>query len=179
MSIPKVVGIEQEYAIKIQRAEKLSAFDVSCMLVNAYARDLGLRHRDVTINWDYGHETPYQDIRGDLFGKRVGQQIVRETENRLINAGLPNGARLYTDHAHPEYSTPECLGARDALACDKAGEVVLRKGLTLLKAMLPLRTSLSTKTTPTTRDTVTGVTKITSWQPNPTRHTWSITLRKP
>lgn len=137
MSIPKVVGIEQEYAIKIQRAEKLSAFDVSCMLVNAYARDLGLRHRDVTINWDYGHETPYQDIRGDLFGKRVGQQIVRETENRLINAGLPNGARLYTDHAHPEYSTPECLGARDALACDKAGEVVLRKGLTLLKAMLP------------------------------------------
>ncbi len=137
VSIPKAVGIEQEYAIKIRGAEKLSAFDVSCMLINAYARQLGLRDPDVTINWDYGHETPYQDIRGHLFGKKARQQIVGETENRLINAGLPNGARLYTDHAHPEYSTPECLRARDVLASDKSGEIILLEGLKLLKALLP------------------------------------------
>lgn len=137
MSIPKVLGIEQEYAIKIKGDEKLPVFDASCMLVNAYARRLGLRDPGVNILWDYGHETPYQDIRGDLFGKNTGQQIIGEEENRLINAGLPNGARLYTDHAHPEYSTPECLSARDVLACDKAGEIVLREGLELMRDILP------------------------------------------
>lgn len=137
MSIPKIVGIEQEYAIKIKGGETLSFFDASCMLVNGYARHLGLRDRRVNILWDYGHETPYQDIRGGLFGKNTGQQIIGAKENRLINAALPNGARLYTDHAHPEYSTPECLSARDALACDKAGEIVLREGLRLMKNILP------------------------------------------
>jgi len=137
MSIPKIVGIEQEYAIKIKGDENLSFFDASCTLVNAYARRLGLRDPKVNMLWDYGHETPYQDIRGDLFGKNTGQQIVGEKENRLINAGLPNGARLYTDHAHPEYSTPECLSARDALACDKAGEIILREGLKLMRDILP------------------------------------------
>jgi proteasome accessory factor A len=137
MSIPKILGIEQEYAIKIDGDENFSAFDASCMLVNAYARRLGLRDQTVNILWDYAHETPYQDIRGDLFGKNSGQQIVGEAENKLINAGLPNGARLYTDHAHPEYSTPECLSARSALACDKAGEIILGEGLKLMGDTLP------------------------------------------
>ena len=137
MSIPKVVGIEQEYAIKIKGDDNLSFFDASCMLVNAYARRLGIRTPPVNMLWDYGHETPYQDIRGGLFSKNSGRQIVGEKENRLINAALPNGARLYTDHAHPEYSTPECLSARDALACEKAGEIILRKALELLRDILP------------------------------------------
>lgn len=29
-----------------------------------------------------------------------------------MNAILPNGARLYVDHAHPEYSSPEVLTPR-------------------------------------------------------------------
>ena len=126
MSIPKVVGIEQEYAIKIQGADHLSAFDASCMLINSYARSLGLREPGMEMLWDYGHETPFQDIRGKMFGKVTGQQVVHPKENLLINAPLPNGARLYTDHAHPEYSTPECLSAREALICDKAGECYLQ-----------------------------------------------------
>jgi proteasome accessory factor PafA2 len=137
MSVPKLLGIEQEYAIKIDGAENLSAFDASCMLVNAYARRLGLRDPQVNILWDYAHETPFQDIRGGHFGKNTGQQIIGEKENMLINAGLPNGARLYTDHAHPEYSTPECLSAKDAVACDKAGEIILSEGLKLIGDTLP------------------------------------------
>jgi proteasome accessory factor A len=35
---------------------------------------------------------------------------------------LSNGARWYVDHAHPEYSTPEVTGPRDAVAYDLAGE---------------------------------------------------------
>jgi proteasome accessory factor A len=137
MSIPKILGLEQEYAIKIDGEENLSAFDASCMLVNAYARRLGLRDPQVNILWDYAHETPCQDIRGDLFGKNAGQQIIGEKENKLINACLPNGARFYTDHAHPEYSTPECLSALNTVACDKAGEMILSKGLKLIGNVLP------------------------------------------
>ena len=40
---------------------------------------------------------------------------------------LANGARLYVDHAHPEYCTPECLSPREAVAADKAGEVILER----------------------------------------------------
>ena len=38
---------------------------------------------------------------------------------------LSNGARFYNDHAHPEYSTPECTTVRQLVAHDKAGERIL------------------------------------------------------
>lgn len=39
-----------------------------------------------------------------------------------MNAILPNGARLYVDHAHPEYSSPEVLTPADAVLYDAAGD---------------------------------------------------------
>ena len=143
MSIPKIVGIEQEYAIKIANAADLSAFHASCALVNAYARKTGLRGPDSKMVWDYGHETPFQDIRGNLFKKATGQEILTAEDNRRINVSLANGARLYTDHAHPEYSTPECASALDAVAADKAGEIVLRQALEMVhKELAPVHISL-------------------------------------
>ena len=48
-------------------------------------------------------------------------------ERRAIgNAVLTNGARLYVDHAHPEYSSPEVMTAREAVVWDKAGERIAR-----------------------------------------------------
>ncbi|HEX8076925.1 MAG TPA: proteasome accessory factor PafA2 family protein, partial [Chthoniobacterales bacterium] len=38
---------------------------------------------------------------------------------------LSNGARFYNDHAHPEYSTPECTTLRQIVAHEKAGERIL------------------------------------------------------
>ncbi len=38
---------------------------------------------------------------------------------------LTNGARLYVDHAHPEYASPEVTNPRDAVVWDKAGERVM------------------------------------------------------
>jgi len=137
MSIPKVVGLEQEYALKLRSPEEKAAFHTSCLLVNAYARSLGLRGPELRLVWDYGHETPYQDIRGKIFRGATGQEVMSEEENRLINAALPNGARLYTDHAHPEYSTPECRSARDAVASEKAGEAILLEALRLARDALP------------------------------------------
>jgi Pup amidohydrolase len=138
MSIPKVVGLEQEYAIKLKGEADLSAHQASCLLINAYARKIGLRRPGQAMLWDYAHETPYQDFRGPLFGKSARQEITAAEDNLLINAALPNGARLYTDHAHPEYSTPECLGAADVVACDKAGEAILLEAVEALRETLPL-----------------------------------------
>ena len=42
----------------------------------------------------------------------------------LANVILTNGARLYVDHAHPEYSTPECTTPLDIVRWDKAGEQI-------------------------------------------------------
>jgi proteasome accessory factor A len=43
------------------------------------------------------------------------------------NVILTNGARLYVDHAHPEFSTPEVTNALDAVIWDKAGERVMEE----------------------------------------------------
>jgi proteasome accessory factor A len=137
VSLPKVVGLEQEYALKLRSAHEEAAFHTSCLMVNAYARSAGLREPGQRMVWDYGHETPYQDIRGRIFRSATGQEVMGDDENRLINAALPNGARLYTDHAHPEYSTPECRTARDAVACEKAGEAILLESLRLARGDLP------------------------------------------
>ncbi len=49
---------------------------------------------------------------------------------------LTNGARLYVDHAHPEYSTPECHNPLEAALYDKAGEVVLARAAAAAQAAL-------------------------------------------
>src|SRR6266851_2576339 len=45
----------------------------------------------------------------------------------LANVILTNGARLYVDHAHPEYSGPECTEPLSAVLWDKAGERVMEE----------------------------------------------------
>ena len=45
---------------------------------------------------------------------------------------LTNGARLYVDHAHPEYSSPEVTNPRDAVLWDKAGEQVMLRAVRAL-----------------------------------------------
>ena len=43
----------------------------------------------------------------------------------MVNSVLANGARLYVDHAHPEYSAPESYDPLEAALYDKAGERVM------------------------------------------------------
>jgi proteasome accessory factor A len=50
-------------------------------------------------------------------------------ETHLANTVLTNGARYYVDHAHPEYSTPECADALELVLADKAGERVLARSM--------------------------------------------------
>ena len=55
-----------------------------------------------------------------------------------FNAMLANGARFYIDHAHPEYSTPECASLRDLIAADVAGQVFLAGAAVQASAGLPV-----------------------------------------
>jgi proteasome accessory factor PafA2 len=119
VSLPKVVGLEQEYGIAVKSqagAEPLSQVQAAFLVVNQCERT----HPGL---WDYGCETPFKSA----LHRRLDRSSVRiaAAENVLTNNILTNGARYYVDHAHPEYATPECLTARDVVACDKAGERIV------------------------------------------------------
>lgn len=85
--------------------------------------------------WDYRLEDPRRDMRGfrveqlavdphDAQIEREHPISLSERETRSDHV-LTNGARLYNDHAHPEYATPECRRLMDLIAQDKAGERIL------------------------------------------------------
>ena len=50
---------------------------------------------------------------------------------------LTSGARLYVDHAHPEYATPECTNARDLVVWDVAGERIMAAAGRRAEDLLP------------------------------------------
>ncbi len=58
-------------------------------------------------------------------------------ETHLANTVLTNGARFYVDHAHPEYSTPECIDPLEVVLHDKAGEEVLRRSMLAAATRIP------------------------------------------
>src|SRR5680860_1402246 len=118
MSVPKVCGIETEYGVAIRGAAEANPVLASSMLINAY-----VEHRKV--GWDFEDESPGRDARGFA---REGS-APPEVETHLVNTVLTNGARYYVDHAHPEYSTPECADARELVVADKAGERVLARSM--------------------------------------------------
>ena len=69
----------------------------------------------------------------------------------MANVILTNGARLYVDHAHPEYSTPEVTNPRDVVLWDKAGEQVMAEAARRAARIPGSRRSSCTRTTPTAR----------------------------
>lgn len=118
MAIDNVLGIETEFGIA--GGPDLDPIVASSIIVNAYAQQGRTR-----INWDFEGETPDLDARG-LPGLTSFAPVV---ETHLANTVLTNGARLYVDHAHPEYSSPECRTPLEATLYDVAGEEVLRRAL--------------------------------------------------
>src|ERR1700685_4654192 len=92
----------------------------SSLLINAYVSRLERK-----IGWDFEDESPQREPRGFA---REGS-MPPEVETHLVNAVLTNGARYYVDHAHPEYSTPECIDPLEALRHDRAGEEIIRRSM--------------------------------------------------
>ncbi|HLF42649.1 MAG TPA: depupylase/deamidase Dop [Acidimicrobiia bacterium] len=116
MAIHKVLGTETEYGIVVRGDVGFNPAVASSLVVNSYP---GAR---VKIQWSYEEESPGRDARGfghDSFG-------VVDPEGAVVNSVLANGARLYVDHAHPEYSSPESYDPLEAALYDKAGERVMQ-----------------------------------------------------
>ena len=133
MAIVKVLGLETEYGIIIRGAGEPNPIAASSTLINAYVADVSRK-----VSWDFEDETPGRDARGFA---REGS-MPPEVETHLVNAVLTNGARYYVDHAHPEYSTPECADAYDAILYDKAGEAILARSVAAAARLLPPGQSL-------------------------------------
>ena len=85
----------------------------STHVVNSYAAAHGLTRR---ARWDFEEENPLRDARGfDLSREAADPSQLTDEDLGLANIILTNGARLYVDHAHPEYSSPEVTNPRDVV----------------------------------------------------------------
>ncbi|MGW0231025.1 depupylase/deamidase Dop [Actinopolymorpha singaporensis] len=123
MSVHRVMGVETEYGISVAGQPTVNPMLSSSQVVNAYA---GKVIRARRARWDFEEENPLRDARGfDLARDVADDSQLTDEEVGLANAILTNGARLYVDHAHPEYSSPEVTNPRDLVLWDKAGERVM------------------------------------------------------
>jgi len=127
VAVPTVMGIETEYGIIARGVEDHNPILASSVLINSFASP-----RLRKVRWDYEEESPLRDARGF---ERPGLDPL-EDDGGLVSVILDNGARYYVDHAHPEYSTPECTNARDLVVHDKAGERVLAESMRAARRVL-------------------------------------------
>ncbi|NUP74024.1 MAG: proteasome accessory factor PafA2 [Sinomonas sp.] len=152
------MGSETEYGIHAPTTPGANATYLSSQVIAAYAKLTRERlHASPGAGWDYTDETPLRDARGwsvrrtqahpDLLtdvepvltaeGVALAHgpaeiELDGDQEPALMNLVLGNGARLYVDHAHPEYSSPEVTNPWDAVAWDAAGDAVV---LTAVRAL--------------------------------------------
>lgn len=148
----RVMGSETEYGIHAPSAPSANATMMSARVVQAYAQVTRQRAAGgAETRWDYTDEEPLHDARGwtlersaahpsqltdqppvldaEAVALAYGAEELEldgedESGTLLMNMVLGNGARLYVDHAHPEYSSPEVTNPRDAVAWDAAGDLV-------------------------------------------------------
>lgn len=159
MSVRRVMGIETEYGILAPGRPQANPMALSAHVVGAYtalvAHDTGAaRH----ARWDYADEDPLADARGFHLARAAAHpSLLTDDPSRPAPSGdapvtlprpegempedpgaattvLTNGARLYVDHAHPEYSSPEVTGPRAAVVWDRAGERVMLRAARALVA---------------------------------------------
>src|SRR5215468_9109111 len=126
VSVRRVMGTEVEYGISVPGQPGANPMVTSSQIVNAYGARPEL-NRGGRARWDYEEESPLRDARGFTYSGALydPSEALADEDLGLANVILTNGARLYVDHAHPEYSTPEVTNPRDAVLWDKAGERVM------------------------------------------------------
>ncbi len=123
MSVRRVMGTEVEYGISVQGQPLANPMVASSQVVNAYASSTVKARR---ARWDFEEESPLRDARGfDMARQIADPSQLTDEDLGLANVILTNGARLYVDHAHPEFATPEVTSPLDVVTWDKAGEQVM------------------------------------------------------
>ncbi len=129
----RLFGIETEYGIVVEGLGASDWITESIAVVRSHDGPM-------VGGWNYRGEDPRRDMRGytvsalsqnpddaqfDAPANSPAAKMSREEERS--DRVLSNGARLYNDHGHPEYATPECRTLLDLVAHDKAGERILHR----------------------------------------------------
>ena len=155
--VRRPIGLETEFGVLRPDDPYANPVVLSSQVVEAYCTAADVP----AVRWDYEGEDPLADLRGGRlqrsaahpsqltddptcpapsgdapppapWGSRARPSAAEAALPRATTAVLVNGARLYVDHAHPEYSSPEVLTPHDAVIWDRAGEVVARRAMTAL-----------------------------------------------
>jgi len=120
----RLMGTETEYGLYVEGVEPGGLDLEVAKLIESYGGP-------AATAWDYSAEDPRRDMRGFRVDELARDAKDAQYDTRGPAGATPsdrvlaNGARLYNDHSHPEYSTPECTTLRDLVAHDKAGERIL------------------------------------------------------
>ncbi len=150
MSVKRIMGIETEYGVLEPGNPRANPIALSTYVVAAYAEISQNARRP---RWDYEDEDPLCDARGFRLDRASAHPSMLTDAPGSAEAGtddgaapdavtsrrrpggredisaanliLTNGARLYVDHAHPEYSSPEVASPLDAVRWDRAGEEIM------------------------------------------------------
>jgi len=126
----RLLGLETEYGLDIDGIEPGQMI--------AESREVVLCCPQPYFDkWDYAHEDPRRDIRGYRVKRlrRPASEVeyasadprFRSISEEHADRILPCAARLYNDHGHPEFSTPECVSLQDLVRYDRAGERIVRQ----------------------------------------------------
>lgn len=127
---PILAGIETEYGFTVAGRGAAEQIDDAIDFVTGHKGPC-------FVGWDYRHESPRADLRGfsvdrlafDPEDAQFDRQDHRAPHEVRSDRILPNGARFYNDHGHPEYATPETWSLRELGLHDQAGErIVSRAG---------------------------------------------------
>ncbi len=143
----RVFGIETEYGITVDGVSQVDVVRESIEIVRSYTES------GAAMKWDYELEDPHNDARGfraDTLLQDTDEAAYFELDKMRAlsfeeiksDLVLSNGARFYNDHAHPEYSTPECSTLREIIAQDKAGERILGECARRRNSRLPVGTEV-------------------------------------
>jgi proteasome accessory factor A len=140
-----MIGLETEYGIMAAADPSITPMLASALLVWAY-RDSGVPW----AAWDYSAEDPLADARGFHLQRAAADRSMLTDHAPIVPAPsrptatpgqggptaivIANGARLYVDHAHPEYSGPECSTALEAALWDAAGDRIVQNAAETLAA---------------------------------------------
>jgi hypothetical protein len=117
-----LAGLDTEYGFSVEGRGAEDQLEDAKALVRSYPGER-------LSFWDDRFETPRNDLRGFRLDR-----LSFDPEDARFDAGrapvvdvrsdqvLLNGARLYNDHGHPEYATPETWSIAEAVMHDKAGD---------------------------------------------------------
>ncbi|MDO4259518.1 MAG: depupylase/deamidase Dop [Actinomycetaceae bacterium] len=158
MSVRRIMGTETEFGIHQLGNTWANPVALSTRVVEALAaisRQATSATGSPPVRWDYTGEDPLNDLRGMRMSRAAADpSLLTDDPYRLAPSGgvahvprptaaeeaLPaassvvwaNGARIYVDHAHPEYSAPETSTPRDAVLWDRAGDELARQAMEFL-----------------------------------------------